>query len=111
LATSGLAAVGAALLPDHGTAVFADPHAVMVARGQVRFVSEAVVRFSDTQNQRCPASLATLEREGYLLAAPIDPWGEPLLYGCVEAPRAFVVMSKGPDRQVGTEDDVMIAEP
>ncbi|HEY7956223.1 MAG TPA: hypothetical protein VII38_13065 [Polyangia bacterium] len=111
VAVSGAAAVGAALLPSAVPDGFGDPHALYVARSEVRFVGDAVTRFSDAHEGRCPASLGELRASGYLLAAPVDPWGEPLLYGCVDGPRAFVVISKGPDRQMGTDDDLMFASP
>jgi hypothetical protein len=111
LAASGLAAVGAALLPEPAHPVDADVHLLIVARGELRFVGDAVERWADEHGQTCPPSLSELRREGFLLAAPNDPWGEPLLFGCVEGPRAFVVMSKGPDREAGTDDDLMFAAP
>ena len=35
----------------------------------------------------------------------------PLLFGCVDGPRAYVVLSKGPDREVGTPDDLIVTAP
>jgi hypothetical protein len=111
VALSGAAAVGAALLPETSPVLFSDPHTEIVARGEVRFVGDAVQRYTETHGASCPSSLGDLRREGYLLAAPVDPWGQPLLYGCVEGPRAFVVMSKGPDQTLGTLDDLVFASP
>jgi hypothetical protein len=111
VAFSGVAAVGAALLPDAPQPFGGDPHLAIVAHGQVRFVGDAVLRFTDSRAGQCPSSLRELRREGFLIAPPIDPWGEPLLFGCVEQPRAFVVLSKGADRLAGTEDDVIFATP
>jgi hypothetical protein len=107
VALSGAAAAGAALLPEAPMPSANDPHLSIVARGEVRFIGDAVQRYSDAHGAGCPVSLGELRREGYLLVAPIDPWGEPLLYGCVETPRAFVVLSKGPDHEVGTDDDLL----
>lgn len=111
VAVSGAAAVGASFLPEPPSDGFGDPHALYVAHAEVRFVGDAVVRYSDMHGGRCPASLGTLRASGYLMSAPIDPWGEPLLYGCVDGPRAFVIISKGPDRQMGTDDDLMFGSP
>jgi hypothetical protein len=111
VALSGAAAAGAALLPEAHSLQPTNPHVAVVARGEVRFVGDAVQRYSDAHGASCPDSLVTLRREGYLLINPVDPWGEPLLYGCVEAPRAFVVLSKGPDREIGTEDDLLFTSP
>jgi len=111
LMASGMAAVGAALLPDPARPAEGDAHLALVARGELRFVGDAVEHWAESHGQTCPPSLAALRRDGYLLAAPIDPWGEQLLFGCVEGPRAFVVMSKGADREAGTDDDLMFAAP
>jgi hypothetical protein len=110
---TGLAAVGAALIPEPpGAPGFeSDAHNEIVARGEVRFVGEAIDRWSLAHAGTCPPSLGALRSEGYLVAPAIDPWGEPLLYGCVEQPHAFVVLSKGPDHRVGTHDDVVFATP
>jgi hypothetical protein len=109
-ASIGLAAVGAALLPDPQPPPL-DEHDQVVARGQVRFVSDAIERWSDAHRARCPASLDALRQEGFLVAPAVDPWDEPLLYGCVESPRTFVVVSKGPDRRAGTADDIVFSVP
>jgi hypothetical protein len=111
IAATGMAGVGAALIPDRPSGLGSDGHTMIVARGEVRFVADAVQRFWDTHGGTCPASLGELRKEGYLLAAPVDPWGEPLLFGCIEAPRSFVILSKGPDRLAGTADDVAFAVP
>lgn len=39
---------------------------------------------------------------------PLDPWGEPYQYSNPGKlnPRGFDLVSKGPDRQLGTEDDI-----
>ena len=39
---------------------------------------------------------------------PLDPWGEPYQYSNPGKlnPRGFDLVSKGPDRQLGTEDDL-----
>lgn len=107
----GLAALGASFLPEPRPVAYHDPHLVLVARAGVRFVADAVLRWSDANGARCPDGLGALRRGGYLLAPPIDPWGETLLFGCAEAPRSFVVVSKGPDRELGSDDDVLLAFP
>jgi hypothetical protein len=58
----------------------------------------------------CPPSLGELRRGGYLVSAPMAPWGGPLLFGCVGDPPTFapvfVPASRGPDRRAGTLDGV-----
>jgi hypothetical protein len=111
VAATALAGIGAALIPDPPLPVGSEGHTLIVARGEVRFVADAVERYWNSHGATCPPSLGELRREGFLLAAPVDPWGEPLLYGCIESPRSFVVLSKGPDRLAGTADDVVLAVP
>ena len=111
IAATALAGVGAALIPDPPLPLGTEGHATIVARGEVRFVADAVQHYWNTHGAICPPSLGELRAEGYLLAPPVDPWGEPLLYGCIDAPRSFVVLSKGPDRIAGTADDVAFAAP
>lgn len=108
---SGLAGVGAALLPESSPALFEDPHMALVAHGEVRFVGDVVQAYSDAHGTTCLPSLGTLRAQGWLLQPATDPWGQALLYGCVESPRAFVVMSKGADREIGTADDLIFTSP
>jgi hypothetical protein len=111
IAATALAGVGAALIPETPPPSMLEAHTVIVARGEVRFVADAVARWADHHGSLCPPSLGTLRQEGYLMAPALDPWGEPLLYGCVDQPRSFVVLSKGPDRQAGTVDDITFSVP
>jgi hypothetical protein len=111
IAATALAGVGAAMIPDPPGPMGAEGHTVIVTRGEVRFVADAIERYWDTHGATCPPSLGELRKQGYLLAPPVDPWGEPLLYGCIETPRSFVVLSKGSDRLAGTADDIAFAVP
>jgi hypothetical protein len=111
IALSGIGVAGAALLPGSGLPGLDDGRLTLVARGEVRFVGESLLRYSDAHGATCPASLDELRKAGYIMSAPVDPWGEPLLFGCVEGPRAFVILSKGHDREVGTDDDVLFTSP
>ena len=42
---------------------------------------------------------------GYLDEVPTDPWGEAYLYRLEE--NGCVILSKGPDREEGTDDDIV----
>jgi hypothetical protein len=108
---SGFTVAGAALLPLASPELLSDPHADVVARGQARVVAGAVGQYLDEHSGACPSALHVLSDAGYLVSPPIDPWGEPLLFGCVDQTRSFVILSKGADREVGTPDDVMVSSP
>jgi hypothetical protein len=101
----------AALLPEIPQSAPVSTQEQTVAEGELRFVGDAVLRYGATHGIACPPSLESLQAEGYLLANPVDPWGEPLVFGCVERPHAFVVLCKGPDRQAGTSDDLVFSVP
>jgi hypothetical protein len=101
----------AALLPELPQRTSSSMREQSVAEGELRFVGDAVLRYGAAHDAACPPSLQSLKEEGYLLANPIDPWGEPLLFSCVEQPHAFVVVCKGPDLQAGTSDDLVFAIP
>lgn len=109
IAATAMAGVGAALLPDPPPSP--GVHQALAAHAQVRFIADAVERYWDSHDQTCPPSLGQLQEEGYLLGSTVDPWGEPLLFGCIESPRSFVILSRGADHLAGTADDVALALP
>lgn len=77
------------------------------------------LRTYEMMNMRMPPSLEALVRRPsgadtprrwvqLLERIPLDPWGEPYEYrnpGRLN-PRGYDLISKGPDRQLGTEDDI-----
>lgn len=77
------------------------------------------LRTYEMMNMRMPSSLEALVRRPggdsaprrwvqLLEKIPLDPWGEPYEYAYPGRlnPRSFDLVSKGPDRQLGTEDDI-----
>jgi len=77
------------------------------------------LRTYEMMNMRMPSSLeALVKRPGggesprrwvqLLERVPLDPWGEPYQYSSPGKlnPKGFDLVSKGPDRQLGTEDDI-----
>jgi hypothetical protein len=111
LGVSGAVAVTAALQPDAPLVGYHSARAFAEAGDQLRYVGAAVQRFAHAHGGACPASLGGLRRAGYLEIAPIDRWGQPLQYGCVEGPPAFLLLSTGPDRRAGTDDDLLFWSP
>lgn len=62
-----------------------------------------------TSNQNpCPGNLDELVQQKLLSKHPKDPWGEELIYRCPgeQNREGADLMSKGPDRKEGTEDDI-----
>jgi len=49
------------------------------------------------------------DAEGYLDELPLDPWDTPYSYECPgrHNPRRYDLWSAGPDRQSGTDDDIV----
>jgi general secretion pathway protein G len=51
---------------------------------------------------------ASADWHQYLEKIPLDPWGNPYVYECPgrHNPNGFDITSAGPDKQLGTEDDI-----
>jgi general secretion pathway protein G len=79
------------------------------ARALVSRYEQAVLDWQAGHPQApCPRSLADLAAAGLVEGAPIDPWGEPLVYRCPgeASGEGADVASKGADRVAGTLDDI-----
>jgi general secretion pathway protein G len=74
-----------------------------VAKTQIKNLKTAVQRYRQV-NSAYPQSLDEIAKYMEDNKIPKDPWGEPYLYQLRED--SFVIHSKGPDKQDGTEDDV-----
>jgi hypothetical protein len=58
-------------------------------------------------HESCPPSLEALVEAGLLRRISLDPWGQPYHYRCTVAGRPEV-RSAGPDRRLGTDDDLRL---
>jgi general secretion pathway protein G len=79
------------------------------AQQMVATVAQAVDLYSTQHNDPCPSGgLAGLVSEKLLKKHPKDPWGQELLFTCpgTNNPDGADVVSKGPDKQEGTTDDI-----
>ena len=79
------------------------------AKRMVRTVEAAVDLFGTQSNDPCPSNgVAGLVSEKLLKKHPKDPWGQELLFTCpgTNNPDGADVVSKGPDKQEGTGDDI-----
>jgi len=71
-------------------------------------VRDALVHYAMEHKDPCPADLDELHKEKYINKDPKDPWGEPLIFKCPgeHDTEGADIVSKGPDRKEGTEDDI-----
>lgn len=71
-------------------------------------VESGVQLYMMENNDNCPKDLYDLYREKILKKPPKDAWGEDLTFKCPGEQNSdgFDVVSKGPDKQEGTEDDL-----
>lgn len=93
---------------DSADAAAEDARRVNEARADVANL-RTLVKLFYMETGRYPGELPELTRptegepHGYIEKLPIDPWGEDYWY---ELEGGLRIFSKGPDRAVGTEDDV-----
>lgn len=71
-------------------------------------VESGVQLYMMENNDDCPKSLDDLHAEKILKKAPKDAWDQALLFKCPgeQNSDSFDVISKGPDKTEGTEDDI-----
>ncbi|HEY3354376.1 MAG TPA: type II secretion system protein GspG [Polyangia bacterium] len=71
--------------------------------------NQAVIEWKTRNTQAdCPATLDELYQQKFVNAKPVDTWGQPLVYRCPgqASGEGYDLLSKGPDRQEGSADDV-----
>ena len=80
---------------------------IMVAQSQVKKLSQDVQQFMIVRN-RCP-SIEDLIGEDFASEPPRDPWGNAISVRCPgqHDPAGVDVLSYGPDKAEGTEDDIL----
>jgi general secretion pathway protein G len=71
----------------------------------IRTIKTAAILFSVESEGKCP-TLEALMNKGYLDRGKriTDPWDTPFIIECTV--REIRILSPGPDRKVGTEDDI-----
>ena len=81
---------------------------VKEAKIEISNIKTAIQHWAiDNNGEACPKALAELHSGKYLNKAPKDPWGQEYVYTCPgESEDGFDLLSKGPDRKAGTEDDL-----
>ena len=81
---------------------------VKTARIQVAEVTQATQQYMMDNNHDCPSSMDDLIAEKYVKKNLKDPWGKQFLFTCPgeQDPDGADVVSAGPDKQEGTDDDI-----
>jgi len=85
---------------------------VKQAQTDIRELKAAIQHWMlDNSGESCPKTLQELYSQKYITKAPRDPWGQDFVYACPgQTPgEDFDIVSKGPDKQPGTDDDIRSA--
>ena len=74
----------------------------------IKNVEQAMVHFQTDNTDSCPKSLSDLYTQKYLTKDPLDAWGQQLIFKCPgeHNPDGADIVSKGKDKQEGTQDDI-----
>lgn len=79
------------------------------AKQEVTIVKNALSQYAmDNSKEPCPKDLKELVTQKIVDKEPKDPWGEDLVFKCPgeHDSEGSDVSSKGPDRKIGSEDDI-----
>ena len=78
------------------------------AKMVIKAVEQALVAYQTDNTDGCPKQLVDLYTQKYLTKETKDPWGEPLVFKCPGEHNkdGADIVSKGKDKQEGTQDDV-----
>ena len=83
---------------------------IKTASTQMATIANQIEAF-EVENGEFPGSLELLVEEEYLKKVPKDPWNRDYIF-MVPGPdgQDFVLVSNGPDKQEGTDDDITFPE-
>lgn len=78
------------------------------AQAIVKTVEGAIEMYMMDHNGECPKDLSELRSQRILTKEPKDPWNEMIVFRCPGEKNSdgADVLSKGPDKKEGTEDDL-----
>jgi general secretion pathway protein G len=81
---------------------------IETAKTEIRQLKAAIQHWAvDNSGESCPKTLNDLYAQKYVNKAPKDPWAQDFVYACPgQSEDGYDIMSKGPDRQPGTDDDI-----
>ncbi len=74
----------------------------------IKNIENALVQFQTDNTESCPKSLSDLYTQKYLTKDPVDAWNQPLIFKCPGEHNTdgADIISKGEDKQEGTQDDI-----
>jgi len=78
------------------------------AKQIVSNMKQALVHYAMDNKDPCPTDLKVLHTQKLIDKDPKDPWGEELIFKCPgeHDTESADIVSKGPDKKEGTEDDI-----
>lgn len=82
---------------------------IKIAKERLKEISQGVTTYMIDSNNTCPKSLDDLVAQKYVSKASAkDPWGKDFVMRCPgqNDPDSADVISSGPDKQDGTQDDI-----
>jgi general secretion pathway protein G len=82
---------------------------IKIAKERLKEISQGVTTYMIDSNNTCPKSLDDLVAQKYVAKASAkDPWGKDFVMRCPgqNDPDSADVISSGPDKQDGTQDDI-----
>jgi general secretion pathway protein G len=74
----------------------------------IHSVEQALVHYQTDNTDGCPKSASDLVAQKYMSKEPKDAWGQALIFVCPgqHNPDGADIVSKGKDKQEGTQDDI-----
>ncbi|HRI06344.1 MAG TPA: type II secretion system protein GspG [Nannocystaceae bacterium] len=79
---------------------------VKTARNEVMQIQQYCEMYMLQKNGKCPKDVQELKASGIIKKATKDPWGEDYVITCPGEHGSVDVVSMGPDKKPGGEDDV-----
>jgi general secretion pathway protein G len=78
------------------------------AKSDINNIKTALQQYGLDHKGECPKELKELFEQKLITNDPKDPWGQPFIFKCPGEHDTELgdVMSKGPDKKEGTEDDI-----
>jgi general secretion pathway protein G len=81
---------------------------ITTTKQKIKSIDQAVAHFQMDNSDSCPKALSDLQAQKYLNKEAIDEWGQPFIFKCPgdHNKDGADIVSKGKDKQEGTQDDI-----